>query len=385
MSVEVLFQAYYNARRHKRSTTSALVFEMNYESELFRLYDELISGQYQIGPSDCFICFWPVKREIFAAGFRDRIVHHFIYNYINPVFERLFINDSYSCRIGKGTSYGVRRAEHFIRSCSSNYSRDCYILKLDISGYFMSLGRDILYQKVLASVRRYQDMIGFDVNILLRLIRQVIYHDATENCRMKAPAQHWRGLPRTKSLFWAGKNKGLPIGNLTSQLFGNVYLNDFDHFIKCKLQCGYYGRYVDDLLIVHRNKQYLTKIVPVIDQYLNDRLGLHLHRRKTYLQHYSRGVRFLGTIIKPYRIYIGNKTKANCYNSIKHWNTLLFKNTGGLGKKDVEKFVSSINAYVGMMGHYNSYNLRRTLFTERLALDWNRYIKIASEYDKVRI
>src|SRR3989344_410607 len=125
-----LFQAYYDARKNKRRTINALSFEIDYETKLFELYEEIKNEKYEISPSICFICFKPVKREIFAADFRDRIIHHLIYNYINPYFERLFLNDIYSCRAGKGTSYGIKRLDHFNRSCSENYKKDCYILKL---------------------------------------------------------------------------------------------------------------------------------------------------------------------------------------------------------------------------------------------------------------
>ncbi|MBI4649217.1 MAG: hypothetical protein HY738_22135 [Bacteroidia bacterium] len=109
---------------------------MNYESNLFHLCEEITNRNYAIKPSICFINFSPVQREIFAADFRDRIVHHLIYNYISPYFERTFINDSYSCRIGKGTHYGIKRIDWFVRSCSLNYKQDCYILKLDIKQGF---------------------------------------------------------------------------------------------------------------------------------------------------------------------------------------------------------------------------------------------------------
>jgi len=152
-----LFRAYYDARRNKRSTVNVLAFEIDYERKLFGLYQEIKSGKYKISPSICFISFKPVQREIFAADFRDRIIHHLIYNYISPIFERLFINDSYSCRLGKGTSYGIKRLDHFIRSCSRNYFQDCYILKLDIKGYFMAMDRSILYQKVEKALSRFRE------------------------------------------------------------------------------------------------------------------------------------------------------------------------------------------------------------------------------------
>jgi len=132
-----LFQAYFDARKNKRNTINALAFEKHLEANLFALTNEIIEHKYTPKPSICFVVDKPVKREIFAADFRDRVVHHFIYNYVSLIFEKTFINDSYSCRKGKGTHYGIKRIDHFIRSCSQNYSKDCYILKLDIKGYFM--------------------------------------------------------------------------------------------------------------------------------------------------------------------------------------------------------------------------------------------------------
>ncbi len=114
---------------------------MNYESNLLALHDDIESRTYRIQKSICFINFKPVQREIFAAEFRDRVVHHLIYNYIAPIYEKGFIYDSYSCRKGKGTHFGINRIKKFIRSCSKNYTTDCYILKLDIKGYFMAMNK----------------------------------------------------------------------------------------------------------------------------------------------------------------------------------------------------------------------------------------------------
>ena len=132
-----LFRAYFDARKNKRNTINALAYEKNFEANTFALCDEILERHYQPSPSICFIVDKPIKREIFAASFRDRIVHHFINNHIAPLFETSFINDSYSCRAGKGTHYVIKRIDRFIRSCSENYAKDCYILKLDIRSYFM--------------------------------------------------------------------------------------------------------------------------------------------------------------------------------------------------------------------------------------------------------
>ena len=149
-----LFQAYFDARKNKRNTINALMFEKHLEANVFELFEEIVNYRYKPKPSICFIVDKPVKREIFAADFRDRVVHHFIYNYIAPIFETSFITDCYSCRKGKGTHYGIKRIDHFLRSCSQNYSQDCYILKLDIKGYFMSINKTLLFEKIKIELKK---------------------------------------------------------------------------------------------------------------------------------------------------------------------------------------------------------------------------------------
>ena len=144
--IEDIFQAYYDARKNKRNSNSSLEFEIEYEKNLVKLFWEINQRSYKPKPYSAFIIKKPVKREVFASQFRDRVVHHLIFNYLNPIFDSLFINDSYSCRLGKGTSYGIKRADYFIKSCSQNYKKDAYIMKLDIEGYFMSIDKVILFE-----------------------------------------------------------------------------------------------------------------------------------------------------------------------------------------------------------------------------------------------
>lgn len=144
MNLTKLFLAYYDCRKNKRKTASAIKFELDYESNLIQLHEEIMNRTYTVGKSIAFIVDRPVKREIFAGDFRDRIVHHFIVNELNPIFENLFIHDSYSCRVGKGTSFGIARMEHFMRASSDNYRSEAWILKLDIAGFFMSIDRTVL-------------------------------------------------------------------------------------------------------------------------------------------------------------------------------------------------------------------------------------------------
>ena len=147
IELKELFEAYYSCRKNKRNTAKAIAFEIDYESKLIQLCNEINNGIYQIGRSIAFIVNKPVKREIFAADFRDRIVHHLIINKLNHLFEKEFIQDSYGCRINKGTHFGIKRVDTFIRKCSQNYTKDCYVLKLDIQGFFMHINKNILIMK----------------------------------------------------------------------------------------------------------------------------------------------------------------------------------------------------------------------------------------------
>jgi RNA-directed DNA polymerase len=377
--LEDLFDAYFDARKNKRNTINALVFEKNFESNLFTLFEEIMERRYEPKRSICFIVDKPVKREIFAANFRDRVVHHFIYNYIYPVFEKILINDTYSCRKGKGVHYGIKRVNHFIRSCSDNYQKDCYVLKMDIKEYFMSINRDILFSIVKDNLQKKQEKINFDLSLILYLLEKTIYNDPTKNCIVKGKKSNWAGLPKTKSLFGAKANCGLPIGNLTSQLFGNIYLNDFDHFMKKEMTIKRYGRYVDDFVVIHDDKEFLKSITLKMDDFLQTELRLNLHPKKFYLQDYNKGVLFLGAVIKPFRIYIANRTKGNFYAVIRNNNILFRKETS---EEQIESFVSSVNSYRGTMMQWNTYKLRYKML-KRFLIKWGNYFLTNEKRTKV--
>ena len=379
-----LFKSYYNARKNKRNTINALVFEKHLEANLFSLLNKIINYKYKPARSICFVVNNPVKREIFAANFRDRVVHHLLYNYIMPIFEKTFINDSYSCRIGKGTHYGIKRIDKFIRSCSQNYTNDCYILKLDISGYFMAMDKNILYNKIKNELQKQKQKINFNLKLVLYLIEKTIYNGPTKNCIIKGKKTDWNNLPKTKSLFHANTNCGLPIGNLTSQLFGNIYMNEFDHFVKKNYGIKYYGRYVDDFVLIHENKEYLKNLIPLLANFLQDNLKLTLHPNKIYLQHYTKGVTYLGAVIKPHRIYTAKRTKANFYNAITKWNIIIRKQKK-LQKEDLDLFISSINSYLGILKHYKTYKFRKKMLKEYLSGWIYNQVYISGGYQKIVI
>lgn len=356
-----LFKAYYDARKHKRNTRNQLRFEINLEENLVRLRDELMERTYKVGRSTCFIIEDPVKREIFAADFRDRVVHHLVYNYIMPLFERTFIADSYSCRKGKGTLYGVKRLEHHVRHCSKDYTDTAYALKIDIQGYFMNIDRRRLLDIVMGDLMKYacrKSDTGqpwgekLDYSLLSFLLEEIILTDPTQNCLIKGKKSDWEGLPDNKSLFKTPPGCGLPIGNLTSQLFSNVYLNRLDQMVKRQLCVKHYGRYVDDSYIINSSYAVLKQQQAVIRSYLHEELGLKLHPKKCKIVKCCYGIDFLGVFVKPHRLYISNRTKKRIFS----------KSAVLLNCKDAEKLQSGVNSYLGYMKHFKCGRIKERLF-----------------------
>ncbi|MFH1761072.1 MAG: reverse transcriptase/maturase family protein, partial [bacterium] len=373
ISIDSLFQAYVTCRRNKRNTLNALAFESDYESNLITLCEEINNGSYKPVKSIAFIVKKPVKREIFAADFRDRVVHHLIINKLNPIFEKEFIYDSCACRTGKGAHFGIKRVNKFVRLCSVNYAKDCYILKLDIKGFFMHINKHILFNKLQKFI--YSKYKARDRERVIELCRKVIYADPVKNCIIKGKPSDWKGLPKDKSLFHSPENCGLPIGNLTSQVFANFYMNTFDHFIKHDLGIIFYCRYVDDFVMVHTDKEYLKSLIPKIKIFFRLNLQLTLHPDKVYLQHYTKGVKYLGAVIKPRRIYIANQTVGNFHHAIKDQNLIVRDNKPASEEK--ERFLSSMNSYLGIMKHYKTYRLRKNMLIKYLSAWWFNYFYLS--------
>ena len=361
-----LFQAYYDTRQHKRNTSSAVNFEMNYESKIIELRNDLVNWTYAISPSICFIIKDPVQREVFAADFRDRIIHHLIYNYIYELFDRHFIYDSYSCRLEKWTHFGIKRLEYFLRSCTQNYSRDAYILKLDIKWFFMHIDKQILFEKIETFLFEKRERLTIDYDFLILLIHQVIFHDSTQNCIIKWSKSDRNWLPDDKSLFHSSKDTGLAIWNLTSQLFANIYLDSLDKHIKYELWFSYYGRYVDDFVIIHSDKEKLLSAIPKIRDFLTEKLHLTLHPKKIYFQYYTKWAQFLWAYIKPYRTYIRKRTIGNFYKKVQEVNKS--KNF------DKELTQSIVNSYLWILNHYKTYKIRKKVinnFSNRFWLQFH--------------
>ncbi len=294
-----LVDAYFDCRRTKRNTASALAFEERLESNLRDLYDELISGEYRPGRSICFIITHPRPREVWAATFRDRVVHHLLHNRIAPRFYARFIADSCACIPGRGTLYGAQRLEVKVRSITQNWSRPAHYLKCDLANFFVAIDKRIL-RELLA--RRIQEPWW------MRLTEIILFHDPRQNYELRGDPRLLDLVPPHKRLGSHPAHLGLPIGNLSSQFFANVYLDVLDQFVKHGLRCRHYIRYVDDFVLLHESPQWLTNAHAQIEQLLADRLAAQLNPRKTVRQPIERGIDFIGQAIRPWHRTLRRRT-----------------------------------------------------------------------------
>ncbi|MBQ8481280.1 MAG: group II intron reverse transcriptase domain-containing protein [Alphaproteobacteria bacterium] len=351
IALEDLFEAYFECRKHKRKTLNALSFEVDYEHNLIELWQQINNGTYKIGRSIAFIVEKPVKREIFAADFRDRVVHHLVIRKLEQYFEKVFSPNSCSCRKGKGTLYAVKRVADYIQKRAKQANGECYVLKMDIQAFFMSIDCNLLCRKLLEFVEQYY--MKSDKNLVKKLVEMIVLNRPQYSCIRRGKYSSWDGLPRHKSLFYAADMNGMPIGNLTSQIFANFYLNDLDGYVDSLPQVDYV-RYVDDFVLIGNSKDTLKKLIAKIRELLKQKLSLVLHPKKIYLQHYQKGVNFVGVRLKGALILAGNRLKRNFFEKITEMNL----KKGKVTSKRAEDTRAFFNSYCGYMIHLNAYNLR---------------------------
>ncbi|MEG1346004.1 MAG: reverse transcriptase domain-containing protein [Acidaminococcaceae bacterium] len=374
ITTEELLEAYFDCRKNKRSTASAIIYEIDYGGKLIGLRDRINARTYKPGKSICFVVTRPRYREVFAASFEDRIVHHWIALKLEPLFEQVFSPRTFNCRKGKGQMYGVKMLTEDIKVCSQNYTQDCYIMKLDLQGFFMSINKRMLADMLDAFIlERYH---GDNVNILRYLCQTVIMHCPEYHCERHSPAHYWDYLPVNKSLFTNGDGLGVAIGNLFAQLFANFLLNVLDWYLLQELDFKYVGRYVDDFYCVDTDKDKLLNSIPKIREQL-DKYGLKLNPTKFYFQHYSKGVEFTGSVVKMQRNYVCNRT-------IKNFNMAVRRLNRAETMKQVEHAVSSINSYLGFLRHGNEYHNRRKILG-KIEAHVFKWIYIKGSYEVVAI
>lgn len=336
--MEELVQAYLDCRRTKRNKPSALAFELNLEANLCQLADALRSGTYRPGKSICFIITRPKPREVWAAEFRDRIVHHLMYNRISPRFYAGFIADSCACIPGRGTLYGAQRLESKVRSITQNWSKTAHYLKLDIANFFVSIDKRIVRELLARRVNGWW----------LQLAEQVLFHDPRELFQYQGRSSLIERVPSHKRLTGQPSHLGLPIGNLSSQFFANVLMDALDQHIKHDLRCRHYIRYVDDMVLLNESPQWLNAAKADIEAWLPQHLGLHLNPTKTILQPVARGVDFVGQVIKPWHRVPRKRTKNAAIKRVR--------------QIDASELFETANSYYGLFRQStHSYYLRAKL------------------------
>lgn len=325
---ENLFQAWEEFRRGKGARKDVQAFEWQLEQNILSLCRDLRSHTYRHGEYSAFSICDPKQRRIHKATVHDRILHHAIFKVLNPIFEPTFTAHSYSCRVGKGTHKAVDTLEVWLRKVSRNNRKPCFALKCDIHQFFASVDHEILLSILSKKIKDTDAM---------RLLTEIVESFRTPGLDGERP-------------------KGIPIGNLTSQLFANVYLNEFDQFMKHKLCTQYYVRYTDDFIIVDSDKSALENLIPVMQEFLNETIKLKLHPRKITLRKFGQGIDFLGYVVLPHHRMLRTRTKQRMFRKLK-LRVVSFK-TGSGSESSVE---CSLQSYLGVLSHADAQQLSEDL------------------------
>ncbi len=302
-----LVSAWIKFKKGKTRRTDIKQFGGNVDHNLKAIAESLVQKTYRHDSYKAFTILDPKLRQIHKATVKDRVVHQFVFDILNPIFEPTFIFDSYSCRIGKGTHKGIERLTTIARRVSANNTKPCFILKCDIRKFFASVDHAILLQLI---KRKIED------DKIIWLVERII--------RSRSP--------------------GLPLGNLTSQLFGNIYMNELDWFIKHRLRIPFYIRYTDDFVIVCNSREQLTIWLEKIRDFLRLRLKLELHPNKVTIRKYHWGIDFLGYIQHPTYRLLRAKIKKRIFRKI---------------IKGVTE--PALQSYLGVLGHANAKALENEL------------------------
>nr|AQS34936.1 hypothetical protein [uncultured archaeon] len=325
ISFENLILAYKKARKGKTKKTYVIEFEKNLNENLIQLCEELKIQTYFPKPLETFIVRDPKTRKISKSDFRDRVIHHALVHILEEIYEQIFIYDSCANRIGKGTLFAIKRFDYFKIKATNNLHSEAFCLKADIKHYFQEVDHKILIDII---NRRIQD------KKVLFLIKKILAN--TSNTSFGGGGEASLGFQKV----------GMPLGNLTSQFFANVYLHELDYFIKHKLKAKYYIRYVDDFVILHKNKEQLELWKEEIEKFLKEKLKLELHKDKSKIVSLSKGVDFVG-----FRNFYYHKLlrKRNIKNIL--FKIQLYKK-GEISKEKMLEIFQGFNAYAKWADSY---------------------------------
>ena len=385
-AIKAVYEAYLDCKRGKMSSPYTIAYMKIATEDLPKLAYEIYMAKYLPTISICFLVKYPKLREVFAADFRDRIVHHWIIIRLEPLFERRFQqmgNISFNCRKGFGTLAAVKAAEKGMREVSDNYTRQAWVFKGDLVSFFMSIRRDLLWYLLERFIRRHYD--GGDKEILLRTVKTVVYHHPEDDCIINGEPAEWRNLPKNKSMFTIDRNLGGPIGNHTTQQFANFYLSIlFDIWILFLMRGANFRiiRFVDDFLIICDDKVKILEVVPKLVMIVSH-YGLHVHKNKRYLQPVSHGVLFVGGYIKPRRTYVNSRTIGRFQERVFGFRKQLEENKK-LTYYDLERIEQVINSYLGFCVHHQSYQIRKENIIN-LGDNFWKYFYVRGHYDSIRI
>ena len=337
---ENLYQAWEAARKGKRYRNEVLWFSNNLESNLIDIQNHLIYGTYEIGRYRQFYVYEPKKRLIMALPFRDRVVQWAIYRQLFPLLNKQFISDSFACREGKGAHKAVDRLQYWLRQIDRKPERYHY-LKLDIAKYFYRVDHEIL------------------INILRRKIKDKRLLDLLTLIIRSEDTRFWLPLGEVDPERYDPSDRlaevGMPIGNLTSQMFANLYLNELDHYAKHALRLKYYIRYMDDILILHPDKKHLAVVKCEIRAFLTDNLRLQLNK-KTAIRPCGMGIEFVGYVVWATHRKLKKKSALKIKRSIRK-----IKEKRDSGEITPDSFTRRIASYKGVLQHCNSYQFRQGL------------------------
>ncbi|MFA5777204.1 MAG: reverse transcriptase/maturase family protein [Parcubacteria group bacterium] len=338
ISIENLLQAWKEFEKGKKSKKDVQEFSFHLMNNIFSLHEELFNHTYNHGGYQAFKINDPKPRDIHKASVKDRLLHHAIYRILYSFFDKTFIADSYSCRNGKGTHKAVNRFLEFSRKVSQNNAKTCWILKCDIQKFFANIDHKILL-KILKEYIPDKNIIGLLENVILSF----------PPFKVTSP----RPSPKRRGGL---EDAGLPLGNLTSQLFVNIYMNKFDQFAKHKLKAEYYIRYADDFVIFSKDKKWLEKQIPDIRDFLDNELKLELHPDKVSIKTLSSGVDFLGMVnFSDHRI-LRTKTKRRMIKKLSEKREL--RDEDLISK---ESFNLSLQSYLGILGHCRGYMIEKRI------------------------
>jgi len=326
-------------------------FAMSKDSNLIGLWQDVNNRTYKVGKSRFFIVTRPRKREIVEPAVRDRIAQTLVIMKLESLVEERLIEDSYNCRKGKGVLHGIERVSQMIREASHGYTEDVWVLTFDIKSFFWSLDISVLWKKWEEVLEGYR---GKDKDDIYWLMRLFVWYRAEDNAILISPKKSWADFPPDKSLFNTGGTHGMAPGSVISQWSGNLMLADFGRVMRDKY--GYFANFMDDGIVIGSKGKCLDAICFARKELR--KIGLLLHPKKVYIQPYYHGVKWTGAVIKKSRTYISNSTVGNCYKMLEC-------------DDDDKMFQCRINSYLGMMMHFNSYNIKRKIARRIPAERWD--------------